>query len=87
MSVKENRYLVFCQKVFDGSPHSPQPQALPRPLLNPHPPTPDSHTQELERLFPTEIAADGSKAVVRKSVVVKTPLSVYTALAGCQQYR
>ena len=33
--------------------------------------------KELERLFPTEIAADGSKAKLRKSIVVKTPLSVY----------
>ena len=31
---------------------------------------------ELERLFPTEIAADESKARIRKYKVVKTPLSV-----------
>lgn len=31
---------------------------------------------ELERLFPQEIAADGSKAAIRKYKVVKTPLSV-----------
>lgn len=42
---------------------------------------------ELERLFPTEIAADGSKAAVRKYRIVKTPLSVYTAVAGRQAYR
>ena len=31
---------------------------------------------ELARLFPGEIAADGSKAAVRKFKVIKTPLSV-----------
>ena len=31
---------------------------------------------ELERLFPTEIAADQSKARIRKYKVIKTPLSV-----------
>ena len=31
---------------------------------------------ELERLFPGEVAADGSKARIRKSKVVKTPRSV-----------
>ncbi|KIY96374.1 phytoene desaturase [Monoraphidium neglectum] len=43
--------------------------------------------KELERLFPTEIAADGSKAAVRKYSIVKTPLSVYTASTGRQAYR
>lgn len=43
--------------------------------------------KELERLFPTEIAADGSKAAVRKYRIVKTPLSVYTARTGRQAYR
>ncbi|KAF8069500.1 hypothetical protein HT031_001616 [Scenedesmus sp. PABB004] len=42
---------------------------------------------ELERLFPTEIAADGSKARIRKSKVVKTPLSVYKATAGREDFR
>ena len=31
---------------------------------------------ELARLFPGEIAADGSKAAIRKFKVIKTPLSV-----------
>ncbi len=31
---------------------------------------------ELERLFPTEISADQSKARIRKYKVIKTPLSV-----------
>jgi 15-cis-phytoene desaturase len=43
--------------------------------------------KELERLFPTEIAADQSKAKIRKSIVVKTPLSVYKATAGREDYR
>eukprot|EP00879_Flechtneria_rotunda_P014784 GHRR01015448.1.p1 GENE.GHRR01015448.1~~GHRR01015448.1.p1 ORF type:complete len:320 (+),score=128.15 GHRR01015448.1:1142-2101(+) len=42
---------------------------------------------ELERLFPTEIAADQSKAKLRKYKVVKTPLSVYEATAGREDYR
>jgi len=42
---------------------------------------------ELERLFPTEIKADGSKAAVRKYTIVKTPLSVYQANVGRQAYR
>lgn len=42
---------------------------------------------ELERLFPLEIAADGSKAKIRKYKVVKTPLSVYRAIAGREDYR
>ena len=31
---------------------------------------------ELERLFPGEVAADGSKAAIRKYKVIKTPRSV-----------
>jgi hypothetical protein len=42
---------------------------------------------ELERLFPTEIAADQSKAKILKYKVVKTPLSVYKATAGREDYR
>ncbi len=42
---------------------------------------------ELERLFPLEIAADQSKAKIRKYKVIKTPLSVYQANAGCEKYR
>ena len=36
---------------------------------------------ELERLFPGEVAADGSKAAIRKYKVVKTPRSVCVAAA------
>jgi len=42
---------------------------------------------ELERLFPNEIRADQSMAKIRKYRVVKTPLSVYTALAGREDFR
>nr|AUE44557.1 phytoene desaturase [Cryptomonas curvata] len=42
---------------------------------------------ELARLFPTEIAADGSKARLRKYAVVKTPRSVYAAIPGRNKYR
>lgn len=42
---------------------------------------------ELERLFPTEIAADGSKAKVVKHAVVKTPRSVYAAVPGRNKFR
>jgi 15-cis-phytoene desaturase len=42
---------------------------------------------ELERLFPLEIAADGSKAKLRKSAVVKTPRSVYAAIPGRNKFR
>merc|ERR1719218_99706 len=42
---------------------------------------------ELERLFPTEIAADGSKAKLLKYAVVKTPRSVYAAIPGRNKYR
>ena len=43
--------------------------------------------QELERLFPGEIKADGSLARIRKSAVVKTPLSVYKTIPGCEALR
>ncbi|GAX84810.1 hypothetical protein CEUSTIGMA_g12231.t1 [Chlamydomonas eustigma] len=43
--------------------------------------------KELERLFPTEIAADGSKAAIRKYKVIKTPLSVYKSTAGREACR
>ena len=49
--------------------------------LTPPPP------QELERLFPGEIAADGSKAQIRKYKVVKTPLSVYKTVPECEPCR
>lgn len=42
---------------------------------------------ELERLFPLEIAADGSKAKLLKYAVVKTPRSVYAAIPGRNKYR
>lgn len=42
---------------------------------------------ELERLFPLEIAADGSKAKLLKSAVVKVPRSVYAAIPGRNKYR
>jgi len=42
---------------------------------------------ELARLFPTEIAADGSKAKLRKYAVVRTPRSVYAAIPGRNKYR
>merc|ERR1711871_883529 len=47
----------------------------------------DSTMKELERLFPTEIAADGSKAKLLKYAVVKTPRSVYAAIPGRNKYR
>ena len=43
--------------------------------------------KELERLFPLEVAADGSKAKLIKSAVVKTPRSVYAAVPGRNKYR
>jgi 15-cis-phytoene desaturase len=43
--------------------------------------------KELEQLFPNEVAADGSKAQIRKYKVVKTPQSVYKAVAGCEAVR
>ena len=42
---------------------------------------------ELARLFPTEVAADGSKAKLLKYAVVKTPRSVYAAIPGRNKYR
>merc|ERR1711871_641046 len=43
--------------------------------------------KDLERLFPTEIAADGSKAKLRKYAVVRVPRSVYAAIPGRNKYR
>ena len=42
---------------------------------------------ELERLFPDEVAADGSKAKLRKSSVVRVPRSVYSAVPGRNKFR
>ena len=39
------------------------------------------------RRFPDEIAADGSLAKVEKYSMVKTPLSVYETLPGCEAMR
>lgn len=47
----------------------------------------DATMKELERLFPDEIAADGSKAKILKYKVVKTPLSVYKTIPGCEAVR
>ena len=47
----------------------------------------DATMRELERLFPDEIAADGSKAKLVKHAVVKTPRSVYAATPGRNKYR
>jgi 15-cis-phytoene desaturase len=43
--------------------------------------------KELERLFPLEIAADGSKAKLLKHAVVRTPRSVYAAIPGRNKFR
>lgn len=43
--------------------------------------------EELERLFPEEIAADGSLAKVTKFTCVRTPTSVYETLPGCEELR
>ncbi|KAA6418677.1 MAG: phytoene desaturase [Trebouxia sp. A1-2] len=43
--------------------------------------------KELSNLFPGEVAADGSKAKITKSKVVRTPQSVYKAVAGCEAIR
>jgi 15-cis-phytoene desaturase len=43
--------------------------------------------QELERLFPEEIRADGSMAKVMKFTCVRTPTSVYETLPGCEAHR
>lgn len=53
---------------------------------NPHT-LPPRRLQELERLFPNEVAADGSKAQIRKYKVVKTPLSVYKTVPNCEPCR
>jgi 15-cis-phytoene desaturase len=42
--------------------------------------------EELKRLFPQHFSSENS-AVLRKSIVVKTPLSVYKTVPGCQQLR
>ena len=42
--------------------------------------------EELKRLFPVHFTGP-SPAGLRKSVVVKTPLSVYKTVPGCQQLR
>jgi 15-cis-phytoene desaturase len=42
---------------------------------------------ELARLFPTEVAQDGSKAKLLKYAVVKTPRSVYAAIPGRNKFR
>ncbi|CAM9174918.1 unnamed protein product [Choristocarpus tenellus] len=47
----------------------------------------DATMDELYRLFPNEIAKDGSKAKLVKYAVVKTPQSVYEARAGSEVYR
>lgn len=47
----------------------------------------DATMKELERLFPLEIKADGSKAKLLKSIVVKTPASVYEATKGSGAFR
>lgn len=38
-------------------------------------------------MFPNEIAADGSLAKIKKTKIVKTPRSVYKAVAGREAYR
>ena len=43
--------------------------------------------KELERLFPNEVRADGSMASIEKYHVVKTPLSVYKTVPGCEAAR
>nr|ADD52599.1 phytoene desaturase [Dunaliella salina]QIW94439.1 carotene synthesis related protein [Dunaliella salina] len=47
----------------------------------------DATMKELEKLFPNEIKADQSLAKIRKSKVIKTPLSVYKSTAGREKYR
>jgi 15-cis-phytoene desaturase len=42
--------------------------------------------EELKRLFPVHFTG-ASPARLRKSVVVKTPLSVYKTVPGCQELR
>jgi 15-cis-phytoene desaturase len=41
----------------------------------------------VERLFPGEVKADQSLAKIRKFKVIKTPLSVYKATAGREDFR
>ncbi|XP_024535664.1 15-cis-phytoene desaturase, chloroplastic/chromoplastic [Selaginella moellendorffii] len=47
----------------------------------------DATMQELAKLFPDEIAADGSKAKVLKYHIVKTPRSVYKTVPDCEPCR
>ena len=47
----------------------------------------DATMGELARLFPTEVAQDGSKAKLVKYAVVKVPRSVYAAVPGRNKYR
>ena len=47
----------------------------------------DVTMKELERLFPTEIRADGSLAKVTKFTCVRTPTSVYETLPGMEAAR
>ena len=47
----------------------------------------DATMGELARLFPTEVAQDGSKAKLLKSAVVRVPRSVYAAIPGRNKYR
>ncbi|KAK9814429.1 hypothetical protein WJX72_005795 [[Myrmecia] bisecta] len=47
----------------------------------------DATLLELERLFPDEIKADQSLAKIRKYAIVKTPLSVYKTVPGCEPCR
>jgi 15-cis-phytoene desaturase len=42
--------------------------------------------EELRRLFPTHFTGE-DQATLRKAIVVKTPLSVYKTVPGCQQLR
>ncbi|EFJ10018.1 hypothetical protein SELMODRAFT_269459 [Selaginella moellendorffii] len=47
----------------------------------------DATMLELAKLFPDEIAADGSKAKVLKYHIVKTPRSVYKTVPDCEPCR
>jgi 15-cis-phytoene desaturase len=47
----------------------------------------DATLADLARLFPDEIAVDGSKAQVTKYSVIRTPRSVYAAIPGRNKYR
>jgi 15-cis-phytoene desaturase len=42
--------------------------------------------EELKRLFPQHFTGN-DQAILRKSIVVKTPLSVYKTVPGCQKLR